>query len=331
LNYLYKIQYLCKKFEFKIQYNINITMNNVKSKKSLKMKNNYKIEDKNFIIEDNNLDEVKLIKSKVKTFIDPNYTDYVRPPINSKIMKLIKSYNEISSNSDSNSDSDSSSYSDSDINRNEYNIERAIKLSLKDISGDKYEKKRELKKNEKNNNLIMRMIKQKEYRFKNLKEMLFKDTENKNKWKKILEKITLYINGISNKIELESDEFYYSNNLISQLDSTEKAYLLNIIKPIDDIKYFEYCFIMNENTIEVKKRKIMFEPILNKFKMLRKIDAEIRELENRIIEDINKFINNKKNQIKIEENDHKQLILIINSTKIVKENKEYIYSIIVDK
>jgi hypothetical protein len=308
------------------------------------MKNNYKIEDNNFIIEDNNfiiednnLDEVKLIKSEIKTFIDQNYTDYVPPPIKAKIMKLIDSDDEIGSDSDSDSDSDL------DINCNKYDIERAIKLSLKDIHGDKYEKKQALKKNAKYNNLIISEMKinkeKKKNLFKNLKEMLLKDTKNENKWKKILEKITLYVNGISNKIELESDEFYYSNNLISQLDSTEKAYILNIIKPINDVEYIEYCFIMNEskidtkneNTIEVKKRKIMFEPIFNKFKMLRKIDTEIRELEDRIIEDINEFINNKKNKIKIEENDHKQLILIINSTKIVKENKEYIYSIIVDK
>ena len=88
---------------------------------------------------------------------------------------------------------------------------------------------------------------------------------------------------------------------------------------------------VNNDIIEIKKRKQLFAPVLNKFKMLRGLDRRTRELEETISNDINEFINKKADQIEIEEDNCKQLISIINSTKITTEDKKYLQSIIVEK
>ena len=158
--------------------------------------------------------------------------------------------------------------------------------------------------------------------------------------KKILGKITLFINGINDKIDIDSDVFYYINNLIKQLENkNEKMFLLNIIKPKNETEYFEYCFAINnskidtknENAIEIKKRQCLFEPVFTKFNTLRLRDKETREFEIKIQDDINSFINNEVNEIKIEENDYLKLIYIVNSTKISVEHKQQLYNIIIKK
>jgi hypothetical protein len=261
--------------------------------------------------------------------------DEVRAPIKQKIMRLIDDEPKPGMGSDTDSDSD--------INEKDDDIEKAIKLSLRDVYRDNYEKQRKIKVDAKYNDSIINNMQlnkaDKEEHFKNLRVALLGDDTNIHYRDKILKKIILYINGICKSIELDSQMFYYVNAFIEGLNNNEKVFILTVMKAKNDVDYIEYCFAMqqskadtiNYDLIEIKKRKELFEPIFKKFKMLRGIDKETQDFENKIKSDIDMFINNQTNTITIEEEDYNKLISIVNSARLNKEDTTKLYAIIIKK
>ena len=256
--------------------------------------------------------------------------EYVRPPIAPKVMKLIDDDNRMGIDNDSDSEDE---YED------EY--ERVLRLSVKDAYGDVYDRKRKLKQQEKENDIIYESIQSSNVgakeQFKNFKKLL-KEDEDQEKCKKISAKITLFVNGINDNIRLDSDLYYHFNQVLYKLENNEeRGYIYEMVKPTDPVEYDLYCSVMdsskndtkNENSIEIKKRKALFTPVLNKFTFLRSYDKKTKELENRIMNDISLYLNNKSDTIAVDENDYKIVISIINSTK--SKDKELLKNIIITK
>ena len=256
--------------------------------------------------------------------------EYVRPPIATKVMKLIEDDNKIGINNDSESEDE---YED------EY--ERVLRLSVKDAYGNIYEKKRKIRQESKQNDIIYESIKSsnisKKEQFKNFKKLL-KEDEDQEKCKKILAKITLFFNGINDSIKLDTDIYYHFNQVLYKLENNdERAYIYETVKPVNPVEYDLYCSVMNlskndtvnKNSFEIKNRKMLFAPVLNKFKFLRTFDEKTKELENRIMNDISLYLNNKSDTITVNENDYKVVISIINSTK--SKDKELLKNIIITK
>jgi hypothetical protein len=248
-----------------------------------------------------------------------NRHDIVRAPIASKKMKLI--------DDDKNGICDSDEY-DSDNNEND--IEKALRLSIKDVYGDSYEKNKKANKDKKEIDKIVENMQinknEGEIIFNNLKEILSNDKENEDIAKKILRKITLYINGINRDILLESHLYYYLENIMKKINEENKNLIKQIIKPANEIDYIEYCFAMSASKIdelnseEIKRRKNLLNPLLVKLNFLKKYDEKTLLLENKIIDNINSFINTKTDNIKINDNDdYKNIISIIESIKNIDQ------------
>lgn len=227
--------------------------------------------------------------------------------------------------------------SDNEMDQFDRDIARAIERSLKDRDPEYWEKKRLKMTDDEDENTINSFQSGKynrEEEISDLKQVL-NNPEYKDLKMKLDADITLYEEGIMEKMELTCENYYELVKLFELYFVDDNKILGKIIVPMDLEGYSVYHDIMENSkkdiidtdAVEIKRRKDIFKPLFVKIDILKGYEQKVKNLEIILKNNNEDFFVNKKNKIELcrqNYDEFKQLLKSIRNEDVRKEIKKYI-------